>query len=515
MRSACTVASMVRRLAAAILGLTLVVGCTSPRPPTLPPAPTSTASLTPTPTPTQAPTPGLTPTPTVEPTRTASPQPPPATTGGDPRPPLGAPADEIGAHLDALSHIARSNAGIRAAGTPGYDGSVDYVADQLQRMFYDARRVPFEFTFFDEAEPVKLVVGDQQWSGPEWLHAMLYSASGDAAGALQPVRLTEDGVSIDTGGCDPGDWSDFVAGHIALLANGPCYRRDQVLLAQDAGAIAVIALYPHWEANQTRRPTLLDPDGITIPAIVAGSEPSSALLAAAAAGGSAQVTSEVTMTPKTIDNVIAQLGPPDSDTVVMLGGHLDSVLDGPGINDNGSGVATLLWIAHELLIHGPAVSVRIGFWGAEEFGDLGSAAYVSDLNQDELARIKAYINLDMVGSPNPVRYVYDDASAPAGSDQLTQALLDALAAAGKPGSPVDLGAGSDHYNFELAGIPSSGVFSGLAPLTESDVALFGGELGSPADACYHLGCDDRANVSIDSAVTLGSAVVKVVQGLAY
>ena len=32
----------------------------------------------------------------------------------------------------------------------------------------------------------------------------------------------------------------------------------------------------------------------------------------------------------------------------MLGGHLDSVIDGPGINDNGSGTMTILEIAREL-----------------------------------------------------------------------------------------------------------------------------------------------------------------------
>ena len=158
-------------------------------------------------------------------------------------------------------------------------------SDQLTQLGFQVDRKPFDFTFFDEAAPVRLIVGDQQWSGADWLHAMLYPASGNVSGVLESVRLTPDGRVIDTGGCDPADWADFVAGHVALVASGPCLRRDQVVNAQNAGAVGLISLYPSWEVGQTRRPTLLDPAGITIPAIVAGGEPTEALLSAAAAGG--------------------------------------------------------------------------------------------------------------------------------------------------------------------------------------------------------------------------------------
>ena len=201
----------------------------------------------------------------------------------------------------------------------------------------------------------------------------------------------------------------------------------------------------------------------------------------------------------------------------MLGGHLDSVLYGPGINDNGSGVATLLAIAGSVSLQArrPQATVRFAFWGAEEFGELGSAAYVPTLDQGELGRIDAYLNLDMVGSLNAARFVYQDAAAPPGSTDLTQQLMDALAAMGKPGLTIDIGPSSDHYAFELAGIPIGGVFSGLNPLTESEAATFGGQAGVPADACYHLACDVLSNVNLGSAVTLGQAVATVLAQLAY
>ena len=80
----------------------------------------------------------------------------------------------------------------------------------------------------------------------------------------------------------------------------------------------------------------------------------------------------------------------------MLGGHLDSVLAGPGINDNGSGTATLLALA--AAVKGqptPTTNIRFGFWAAEELGDIGSRQYVQGLSSSDLLNIRGYLNLDM------------------------------------------------------------------------------------------------------------------------
>jgi aminopeptidase S len=213
--------------------------------------------------------------------------------------------------------------------------------------------------------------------------------------------------------------------------------------------------------------------------------------------------------------VIAET-PGATDEVVMLGGHLDSVLDGPGMNDNGSGVATLLSLARSLSEQQPpSRTIRFGFWGAEEFGEFGSAAYVAALDAAQRSRISAYLNLDMVASPNAGRFVYDEPDAPSGSDELRDALMAALSEAGTPGEPIGVGGASDHFNFQQAGIPIGGVFSGLNPLTPEQGALFGGLPAEPADPCYHLACDTRDNINLDSALTLGDAIAQVVQGLAF
>ncbi len=504
----------------------MLLGCAS-APPTPAPASPTVMAPTPTATPTQSPSPTVEPTisptqtPTQAPTPTDTPDPTPTEVPSTPTPApdqgLVVSEDEIARHLDALAQIATQNGGLRAAGLPGYDASVEYVAAELGSLGYSVRTHSFEFPFFDEAAPVTLAVGESSWSGGGWLHAMLYSAPGDVSGVLETVSL--DGpFSTGTGGCEASDWSGFSSGHVAVLASGPCFRRQQIENAQQAGASAVISIYPNWEAGQTRRPTLLFPDGITIPAMVAGREPALALLDAAETGESAQLVVETISEQRTIDNVIAEL-PGTTDQILFLGGHLDSVLDGPGLNDNGSGVATLLALAAAVsdrsAVSQPTQTLRFGFWGAEEFGDIGSGEYVQQLSADEIDRISAYLNLDMVGSPNAARFVYDDALAAPGSDELAAALLAALDELDAPGERLDIGASSDHFSFGQAGIPTGGVFSGLAPLSDAQALLFDGEAGLPADPCYHLACDGRANIKMSAAVMLGQAVANVVEDLAY
>ena len=74
-------------------------------------------------------------------------------------------------------------------------------------------------------------------------------------------------------------------------------------------------------------------------------------------------------------NVIADL-PGRQSGVVLLGGHLDSVASGPGINDNGSGSALVLEVARQArrLHVRPRHGLRFAFWGGEELGLLGSGA---------------------------------------------------------------------------------------------------------------------------------------------
>jgi Zn-dependent M28 family amino/carboxypeptidase len=252
------------------------------------------------------------------------------------------------------------------------------------------------------------------------------------------------------------------------------------------------------------RPTLLFPDGIDIPAISATGELGQALLDAAETEAEVRIQVDTTIGDAPLRDVIAQHG--SGEPVVMLGAHLDSVLDGPGLNDNASGTAAVLEIAHLLADAGHPGTVRVGLWAAEEFGLHGSRGYVTSLSSEDIDAISAYINLDMLGSVNAVPMVYANSGAPEGSAAISEFLLGWLQAAGVPAEEEDLSTGSDHFFFAQAGIPIGGIFSGASELMSADqAAANGGQAGQPMDPCYHLACDTIENVDVEQVATYAQA----------
>lgn len=204
-------------------------------------------------------------------------------------------------------------------------------------------------------------------------------------------------------------------------------------------------------------------------------------------------------------NVIAETRTGDKGHVVMIGAHLDSVEDGPGIVDNGSGVASLLEIAARLGAD-PAVqnTVRFAFFGAEENGAEGSTAYVENLPADDRNRLKLYLNVDMVASPNGGYIVQgghgDDlgAAGPPGSAVIGGVLVDQLVKAGVTNPEVTEFVGDDESAFIEAGVPVGGAENGdTNEKSLQQAEAWGGEAGEVFDRCYHQSCDTVDNVNHD------------------
>ena len=219
---------------------------------------------------------------------------------------------------------------------------------------------------------------------------------------------------------------------------------------------------------------------------------------------------------RTTFNLVAQTPYGDPDNVVMLGAHLDSVEEGPGINDNGTGSAGVLQTALELAEVGPTRNaVRFAWWGAEESGLVGSREYVAGLPAEELAKITGYLNFDMIGSPNHVIGVYDadqstyvaPVAVPPGSESLEQVFTDYFDGREQAWVDTEFSGRSDYQGFIEAGIPASGLFTGADGVkTEEEVALFGGTAGIPHDPNYHTAADDIDNVD-DDALTINSRAI--------
>ncbi|MCQ0013888.1 M20/M25/M40 family metallo-hydrolase [Actinomadura madurae] len=206
-------------------------------------------------------------------------------------------------------------------------------------------------------------------------------------------------------------------------------------------------------------------------------------------------------------NVVADTRRGKADNVVVLGAHNDSVTDGPGINDDGSGVATLLETAKQINKLGGKLRnrVRFAFWGAEEEGLLGSQHYVDALPQAERDKIALNLNFDMLASPNFVRFVYDgdnsagqnNVEAPAGSGAIEKAFNDHFAKRKLATTPTPFNGRSDYNAFITVGIPAGGLFTGAEGIkTPEQAKVYGGEAGVAYDPCYHSVCDRYDNVNL-------------------
>ena len=320
---------------------------------------------------------------------------------------------------------------------------------------------------------------------------MEYSGNGEVTGKVLPVDA-DPGAS--SSGCESADFDGFERGSVALILRGTCTFEQKAKNAEDAGASAVLVSNTGGPGRTGVFDGTLGEPGVGIPVLGTSAEVGESLVEAARDDGArARVVATGASDNVRTTNVIADLPGGDAGETVVVGAHLDSVPEGPGINDNGSGSATVLEIALQMaaLEVESRNHVRFAFWGAEEIGLLGSQHYVDGLEDDARDNISAYLNFDMLGSPNFVRYVYD------GPDEVAGVFEDYFAARD---TEVDITSAldgrSDHGPFQDAGVPTGGLFSGAGGTkTTAEQSDFGGQAGEPYDRCYHRGCDDVGNLN--------------------
>ncbi|NUT49275.1 MAG: M28 family peptidase [Saccharothrix sp.] len=398
----------------------------------------------------------------------------------------------VNRHLIALQRIADRNGGNRAVGTPGYDASVEYVAGKLRGAGFDVTTPEFTYPVQITDAAVAKVGATTYENIP-----MEFSPQTPVGGITGPLRVVPED---ETPGCEASDFAgqDFT-GAVALIRRGSCTFDVKHRNAAAAGAIAVIV-------SNNREGAL---SGVTLgaPGLVPTGGVTQADGAALAGLGGQAVTVDLRYHDEhhVARNVIAQTKTGRADNVVMAGAHLDSVENGAGINDNGTGSAGLLETALKL---GPSPkvnnAVRFAWWGAEELGLVGSTEYVRALTFEQQLDIALYLNFDMIGSPNAGYFVYDGddsdgegaGAGPYGSGQIEQAFVDYLTAEkGVQVEGTDFTGRSDYGEFIAQGIPAGGLFTGAEVLkTEAQAAKWGGTAGVAYDPNYHGAGDNLGNV---------------------
>ncbi|OBF24411.1 amidohydrolase [Mycobacterium kubicae] len=415
--------------------------------------------------------------------------------------------DAMMRHLSKLQDIANANNGTRAVGTPGYEASVDYVVNTLRSSGFDVQTPEFSARVF-HADKGSVTVSGQTVEA----RALEFSLGTGQDGVTGPLVVAP---AEESPGCTPSDYDKLpVQGAVVVVDRGSCQFAQKEDAAAQRGVAALVIVDNVDE--QTMGGTLGANTDVKLPVV---SVTKSVGLQLRERSGPTTVKLSANTQSFKARNVIAQTKTGSPTDVVMAGAHLDSVPEGPGINDNGSGVAAILEAAVQLG-NSPQVhnAVRFGFWGAEELGLIGSRNYVESLDLDALKSIALYLNFDMLASPNPGYFTYDgdqslpmDARGqpvvPEGSAGIERTLVAYLKAAGKTAQDTSFDGRSDYDGFTLSGIPAGGLFSG-AEVKKSDeqAKLWGGAADQPFDPNYHQKGDTLEHIDRTSLGIQGGGV---------
>ena len=427
--------------------------------------------------------------------------------------------DSVVDHLEALQAIADANDDNRAAGTPGHDASLLYMQGLLDAAGYDTwtQEFSYERTDFGDSALQQITPNPADYVLGVDFFPMDFSGEGDTTAPVTVVDVNISGDHATTSGCEADDFIGFPAGNIALIQRGTCNFSVKADNAINAGASGVVIFNQGNVVPGDDRLGLfggtLDPPVRSIPVVSApyalGAE------WATTAGLELRLNLEAEVVQVTTENLLADTPTGRTDRTVVVGGHLDSVAEGPGINDNGSGTASILETALQMSALGiePENRVRFAFWSGEEDGLIGSSFYVSQLTPSEIKGTALNLNFDMVGSPNSVNFVYDgdgDAlgiSGPNGSGVIEDVFTDFFESQGEPTEPTDFDGRSDYFGFIEAGIPAGGLFTGAEGIkSEEQAVIFGGVAGEPYDPCYHAACDDISNINEDTLDVMADAI---------
>lgn len=421
--------------------------------------------------------------------------------------------DATMAHLRELQNIADANGGTRVAGSSGYDASVEYVAKTLRDKGFDVETPEFEMTIFSVGKQ-SLSVNGRPFEAP----AIDFSGGSPADGATgRFVVVSGDGRL----GCAARDYEDLdVRGAVVMVDRGDCLLAEKVTAATERGAIALIIANDVEESQFSG--AMDESDEITIPVLSVSKADGDKLRSET---GTATVIAETKVEQVKTRNVIAQTKTGSSDNVVMVGAHLDSVKEGPGINDNGTGVATVLETALQM---GPspevANAVRFGFWGGEEQGLFGSYDYVGSLDVEALKDIALYLNFDMMASPNTCYFTSDanqslppdpelgyDQLIPEGSPGIERTLVGTIESAGETPQDLPFDGRSDYDGFTQTGVPVGHFDTGADVIkTPEQVELWGGTAGQQCDPNYHTAKDTIDNINRDALALSGGVIAHVV-----
>ncbi|KAG8424341.1 Aminopeptidase Y [Metarhizium acridum] len=379
----------------------------------------------------------------------------------------------------------------RVIGSPGHLGTLDYIKSELASLggYYNVSEQEFD-AYAGRVKEFRLVIHDT------------VPNTTTAFSLTPPTKDNEpvfgELILVGDTGCKASDYPRKVKGNIALIQRGKCAFGDKSQLAGRAGAAAAVI---YNTVDEELHGTLGKPSPDHVATFGVSSKDAEEWVENLPRGQILKGSAYIDATVETIrtKNIIAQTTEGDANNCVMLGGHSDSVEEGPGINDDGSGSLSILEVASQLSAFRVENCVRFAWWSAEEEGLLGSEHYVKSLSDKENLNIRLFMDYDMMASPNFAYQIYNatDAENPLGSELLRDLYVDWYTKSELNYTMIEFDGRSDYDPFVRAGIPAGGIATGAEGVkTAVEVGLFGGEEGEWYDKNYHQIGDDLNNLNM-------------------
>lgn len=401
-------------------------------------------------------------------------------------------AERIAATLDDIAAI-----GNRYHGTDGERVCRDYLSEHFTALgLADVRLEGFNYLAYEPESAQAMITAPYARSLP--CRAVQFSASRSAEGEAVYVGTgtAEDFERLDKLGVDLRD-KVVIAHSIAPFLIAP-FLKDRGIAALINVGDAPDGLIGNFTAALYRPPLAAPWEGrpVAYPAVTIEAAAGRELISTITFGESVHLRVEhaACYVEKEAHNVVGQILGTDPDAgTVIVGAHYDSQAEGPGVWDNGTGIASLIEIARVLGEIRPRRTVTVIGFAVEEVGLYGSTAYTV-AHADEMDAVAGMMNLDAVAGANPAkRTIWKD-------EAMESLAVDAARAQGwEPEVVFDARqfAFSDNTPFTDAGVPAGWIWR-----------------FPPIDPYYHTSGDVRERVNPADVAETAAVTAHVVRRLA-
>jgi len=447
--------------------------------------------------------------------------------------------ENILGHLTTLNSLADTVGHGSRSVVDAYNASAEYVVSQLEEAdFCDVQRQYFQVPIYVQLAPPTLM----QTYPYNISYVLGRDFSGTRYGGNGNYSFEAEAVVADNLGCTAIDFSTKnFTDRIAVVFDGNCTQYQKALNAELASAKAILIVNAKGNALANWRVRSIQwNDSTPLVQIPVFSLTYSLGLTFLAQETTLHITAATRTTIEETYNVLCLTKKGSPESILVMGAHLDSVPEGPGINDNGSGSSSVLEVALEIARTDMEITNKILFawWGAEEIGLMGSRYFVNQIllqsqpngstpfdQVDFLPSLSDNntllgLNFDMLGSPNYVRYVYTSAPTAtpivnAASFKIQEFFEEYFNQSELAYQLTPMGGGSDYLPFVENGIPAGALATGAGSLkTVNEREIFGGFANAAYDPCYHLSCDTTSNIDEGVLEDMAKGAAYVVQKLA-